>query len=194
MARLPYLDSSDVPEAYRDSMNPKNPYLPDDPDADEDPSWADVRHTHRILANNPPLLAAYRRYAAELWTQTGLTERQRELVILGCGRGLDSAYEWHQHVLIAIDDVLTREEILAISCRRTDTFDAADAALVVYAIAFAEGDVENSTYETLAAHFDESTVLGTSLLLSYYVGIDFMGRALQLDLEEEFVGWQLENV
>jgi alkylhydroperoxidase family enzyme len=194
MARLPYLGRDDVPEEYRDSMEPANPFIDATGAGDGESPWDEVRHTHRVLANNPPLLAAYRRYAADLWTQTGLSERQRELAILGCGRGLDSAYEWHQHVLIALDDVLTREEILAVSERDYDALDEADAALVAYAVAFAERAVDDDTYEAFAGAFDESTVLGTSLLLSYYVGIDFMGDALTLDLEEEFVGWELENV
>jgi hypothetical protein len=31
------------------------------------------------------------------------------------------------------------------------------------------------------------------MLACFYVGIDYMGTALGLDLEEEFVGWDLEK-
>lgn len=194
MARLPYQDSSDVSEEYRDSMNPANPFISSAGDGEAESPWADVRHTHRILANNPPLLAAYRRYAADLWTETGLTTRQRELAILGVARGLDSAYEWHQHVIIALDDILTHEEILAISRRTYEQLDDVDAALVAYAVAFAERGVDDETYEAFADRFEDHAVLGASLLLSYYAGIDYMGEALKLDIEETFVGWELENV
>lgn len=194
MARLPYLDSSNVPEEYRDSVNPTNPFISTTGDDEAESPWDDVRHTHRILANNPPLLAAYRRYAADLWTATGLTTRQRELAILGVARGLDSAYEWHQHVIIALDDILTPGEILAVSRRAYEKLDEPDAALVAYAVGFAERDVDDETYMAFADHFEDHAILGTSLLLAYYAGIDYMGEALRLDLEEEFVGWELENV
>jgi alkylhydroperoxidase family enzyme len=194
MVRLPYLDLDDVPEAYRDSMRPTNPFLKPATSSKGESPWQTLRNTHRVLAHNPPLLAAYRRYAAELWTATGLTDRQRELVILGCARGRDSAYEWHQHVLIALDGLLSRDEILAIAQRDLGRLSEADRALVQYALSFADGTVDDSVYRAVAAHLDEATLLGASLLLAYYVGIDFMGEALALDLEEPFVGWDLENV
>jgi alkylhydroperoxidase family enzyme len=190
MARLPYLDAEALPAEYRRWTEPANPDL----ETSAESPWAGPRNTHRVLANNPAMLAAYREFAADLWEGTGLSERHRELAILGCGRALDSAYEWHQHVLIALDGILSQEEILAVSRREYDSLDADDVAIVEYAMAFAERSVDAAIYEALTPHFDESTILGTSLLLAYYVGIDFMGAALSLDLEEEFVGWKLENV
>jgi hypothetical protein len=31
-------------------------------------------------------------------------------------------------------------------------------------------------------------------LASYYIGIDYMGDAFDLEMEDEFVGWELENI
>jgi alkylhydroperoxidase family enzyme len=189
MARLPYLDPEDVPEAYRDMVSNANPFMDE-----AELSSKSTRHTYRTVAHNVEMLEAFRRVGAAMKERTGLSPRERELVILGVARGLDSAYEWHQHVTVALDVGLTRRELLAISDREFDAFDPGEATLLEYAVAFAERAVDDDLHDRLAAHYSSSDVVGIAMLAGYYVDVDYVGDALALDLEEGFVGWDLRNL
>lgn len=201
MARIPYVDYEDVPAEYRDLLTPANPYLTEERSEQQETepdSWStfsdEVRHTHGVLGHNPPLLDAYRRYARDLWRETGLTRRQRELVILATANARDSAYEWHQHTQIGLQAGVTIGEMRAIRRGDRDPFDDADIALLEYVEGFATETVDDAIHDALMEHFDESTLIGINLLAGYYVSIDLMGAAVDLDLEEPFVGWNLEQL
>lgn len=199
MARIPYVEPEDVPGEYRDLLDPANPYLTDErAEGETEPdSWGSVtemRSTHGVLGHNPALLDAFRRYARDLWRETGLTRRERELVILSVANARESAYEWHQHVPIALAAGVSRGEIRALREGELDRFDDRDAALIEYVGRFVEETVDDEVHGALLAHVDESTLIGIDLLAGYYVSIDLMGGAQELDLEGEFVGWDLENM
>lgn len=192
MARVPYLTEAELPEEHRYLFSPSNPFTDDN--GESEAPWDGPQHTHRSIANNPEILEAYRRFGSSLWTETGLTETQRERSILAIARALESAYEWHQHVTIALDRGVPREEIEAISDGNTEALSPADRALVEYLQAYVDRSVTDADHERLAEHFDDATIVGIGMLAAYYIGIDYMGEALALDLEDEFVGWNLENV
>jgi alkylhydroperoxidase family enzyme len=198
MPRIPYLGTNELPEAYRSLLNPQNPHLDSDEDESESDggSWDDVkktRNTHRVLAHNPEILDAYRRFGAAVWQESGLSARERELVILSVACTLDSAYEWHQHARIALTVGIPAEELQELSRGNTGTFDSNERALIEYTDNFVEGTVTDEIHNTFLDHFDESTLVGVTQLAGYYLEIDRMGRALDLDLEEEFIGWEPET-
>lgn len=189
MARLPYLTKEDVPEEYRSMVDNSNPFM----DVAE-LSSRPTRHTYRIIANNKAVLKAFRRFGAAMKESTGLSPRDRELVILGVARASDSVYEWHQHVSVAMDVGFERREILDIAEGEFAAFADNEAALLEYATAFTERNVSNDLHERLMDHYDASEIIGISMLAGYYINIDYVGDALQLDLEEEFIGWDLRNL
>jgi len=94
MARVPYLTEEELPAEHRYLFEPSNPFSDTDEESDgSDAPWDEPQHTHRAIANNPELLEAYRRFGSSIWTETGLTDRQRELAILTVARALESEYE-----------------------------------------------------------------------------------------------------
>lgn len=195
MARVPYLDPTDVPAEYRELMHPKNPHLRTT-EAGEEEGWDEFttpRNTHRALAHNPAILDAYRRFGAAVWQEAGLTPRERELVILTVGRTLDNAYEWHQHARTALTVGVPEDELLAIAEWEPEAFADRDRALIEYTAAFVEGTVDDALHETFLDYRDHATLIGVTQLAGYYLAIDRMGRALDLDFEEPFIGWTLEN-
>lgn len=195
MARVPYVDPEAVPSKYRALMNPTNPHL-DQSGGGGDDGWNDIekpRNTHRALANNPPILDAYRRFGAAVWQDSGLGPVQRELVILAVARTLDSAYEWHQHAQIALSTGVPEADLLALADWNLDHFDDETRALLQYVEAFVDETVDDETHDELMAHFDASTLVGITQLAGYYAAIHKMGEALALDFEEDFIGWQLDN-
>ena len=71
-------------------------------------------NVYSAIGNNPAVLAGFREFLGSLWEHSGLSDRQREIAILTAASEIGSEYEWHQHVNIATDAGLTREEIAAI--------------------------------------------------------------------------------
>lgn len=196
MARLPYLTEEELPDEYRYLFSPSNPFSEEREDAESDGEapWDGPQHTHRAIANNPELLEAYRRMGSSVWYASGLTDRQRELTILTVARTLESAYEWYQHVQIALQFGVPRDDIVAVSKEEYDSLPESDRALVRYVRAFTDRTVDDDAHAELQEHFDRSTIVGIGMLAAYYIGIDYMGDAFDLDLEDEFVGWELENL
>lgn len=201
MARVPYLSEEDLPPEYRRLFGPTNPFVEaaQAEDSDDDAPWEDTpwdgpQNTHRAIGNNPEILEAYRRLGASVWMETGLNDRERELVILSVAKALESEYEWYQHVRVALRIGIERDAIEALANDELESLTEAEQALVEYATAFATRSVDDGTHARTAEHFDDATIVGIGMLAAYYIGIDYMGDALALDLEEEFVGWHLENI
>lgn len=71
MARVPYVDPNDLDSEYRDlvvsSLQP-----------------GETLNVYRAIANNPDVLDGFRAFLGVLWNRSGLTDRQREIVILYC--------------------------------------------------------------------------------------------------------------
>jgi alkylhydroperoxidase family enzyme len=198
MARVPYLSEEDLPPEYRFLFGPTNPFVEaekdEDTESEGDTPWDGPQHTHRAIGNNPEILEAYRRLGASVWMDTGLNDRERELVILSVAKALESEYEWYQHVNVALRIGIDREALEALANDELESLSESERVLVEYATAFAKRSVDDGVHARLAEHFDDSTIVGIGMLAAYYIGIDYMGDALDLELEDEFVGWTLENV
>lgn len=175
MARVPLRTQSDLPEEYQ--------YLLSEDALGE-------RNVVCAIGNAPAVLQSYMRYGTTLWDAGELTERQRELVILGVARALDSQYEWHQHVGLGREAGIDDAELRAIGRGDLDRFGDADRALLRYAWAFAERDVTDAVHGALAEQFDTGTTTAVAMLASHYVATAYTLDALDVPLEEPFVGWE----
>lgn len=179
MARIPYADPSDLPEEYR--------YLLTETGIGDSPLI-------RTLANNPVVLQSYMRWGTTLWQDAGISGRQTELVILAVASELDAAFEWHSHVPPGLEAGLTEGEIRAVRNGDFERLDDTDKLLVRYAVAVArDGAVDEEVYNQLAAAFDEETVVGVTLLAGHYVMTARAIAALEIEVEGEFIGWDLAN-
>jgi alkylhydroperoxidase family enzyme len=180
MARVPYPDQSDLPEEYQDLIV-------------SDLQPGKTVNVYRAIGNNPPVLAGLRSFLGQLWSESGLSDYQRELVILSVAKAVDSAYEWHQHVGIARDAGVSDDEILAIATNDITMFDTREQAMLKYAHAAMTGDVTDELHNTAATHFDEYTIVGLAAVASGYVLLARLIDACGVEIEDDFVGWELEN-
>ena len=183
MARVPYVDPEDLAPEYRDlvvsSLQPGK-----------------TVNVYSAIGNNEEVLSGFRGFLGALWTDSGLTDRQRELVILTVASELGSTYEWHQHVNIATDAGLSEAEVAAVARDDRDPFDPTEARLMAYARAVARGRVVDPIADALAEDFDEATLAGIAATAAGYVALGLVIDALGVDLEagESFVGWDLDGV
>ncbi len=191
MPRIPYVSPDELPDHY-DIIDERAEKLPDGISSE---FWNE-QPTVLTFSNNPELGKAHVTMNTEFWTETGLSKPEVEIVILSIARALDSPYEWHDHVIAGLERAgLPRETILAISREDREAMDDSTAALFDYATEYVEavGDVSDETYDAIADRYDESTIVGLSMLAGFYVSLVHEIRALGIELEDEFIGWELEN-
>jgi alkylhydroperoxidase family enzyme len=151
-------------------------------------------NVYSAIGNNGPVLAGFRDFLGSLWDDSGLTDRQRELVILTAAATTGNEYEWHQHVNIARGDIVSDEELSAIADGDDEVFEGAERALVRYARAVVDGEVTDEDHEALAEHFDDAAISGAACTAAGYLGLGRTIEALGVEVEEgdEFVGWHPE--
>jgi len=177
MARIPYADPEDLPEEHRDLVVSE--------------LQGKRINVYAALGNNPEVLAGTRAFLASLWESTGLTERERELVILLSAAGNESRYEWHQHVRIGRDAGVTEAEMAAIAEGDHGAFDDDEALLLRYAEAVLTREVDDTLHEAFVDAYDESTAVGVASLVNGYTSLSGVLDAFDVELEEgeEFAGW-----
>jgi 4-carboxymuconolactone decarboxylase len=182
MARVPYVTQDDLDPEYRElivsSLQPGK-----------------TANVYSAVGNNQELLRGLREFLGALWTHSGLTDRQREIVILTAASEIGSAYEWHQHVSIARDAGLEDEEIGALARDERGPFSDAERTLIAYARAVARGRVTDSLHESVAEQFDNATAVGAASTAAGYVALGRVIDALDVGIEtgDEFVGWNVER-
>jgi 4-carboxymuconolactone decarboxylase len=162
----------------------------------------DLRQRWDRLAERGPVLNILRLFmvnpaielnARRLWQASGLTPRERELVILRCAFTQRSTYEWHQHVRIARNEGLTADDINAVRDWQTSTlFSEPERALLAYvdelAAAPRPGD---AVFAALAQGRSDADILGITMLITTYFQLARVMAALDLETEEPFVGWEV---
>ncbi|MFC7156946.1 carboxymuconolactone decarboxylase family protein [Halomarina halobia] len=181
MERLPYVTPDDLDPEYEDlivsSLQPGK-----------------TVNVYSAIGNNQEVLSGLRAFLGALWTHSGLTDRQREIVILTAASEIGSEYEWQQHVNIGTDAGLTTEEISAIARDDRRPFSDEERTLVAYTRAVTRGRVTDALHDALLAHFDEATVAGTASTAAGYAALGQVIDALGVEIEagDEFVGWDPE--
>lgn len=190
MARVPYCS----PEEFDGDRDLLTSSMPTDglPEEYEHIYSTDVRHVHQALATNPSILTAFRAYNGEIWTECGLTDRQRESVILTIAHETGAAYEWHQHVRHGLSAGLSEDEIRGIAADDAAQFSEQEAALVGYVRAFARQTVDDATHDVLEEWFSQGAIVGIGALAGAYIGLAHILAAFDIRPEEDFVGWELE--
>jgi len=193
MARISLADAADLPEDQRDLIETLSTVegLPEEyHHLIEEPE----RNVYRTVARQPGILEPFRDFGSAVWEHCGLSPRERELAILAVGAEMRADYEFHQHVRIALREGIEPEEIRAVVERDDGRFDEPEQAILAYARAYVNREMDDATCAAMVEAFDEPTVVGASLLAGVYTMIGLLGDALDLKTEEPFVGWDLERL
>jgi 4-carboxymuconolactone decarboxylase len=198
MARIQYLDRDDVPESYRDLLDThleiSLPNIEEYDTVKERNVSGGSRNIYRLFAHEPDVLRSHREHLSLMWAEFDIPPRDRELALLVLGRELRAEYEWHHHVPVAYDEGISLTEIRAIADGDYSGFADHEVALMEYAELFTRRQVDQEAHDRVAATYSDETMLGLSMLLGFYIFLAYTLAALDVDLEEEFVGWKLENL
>jgi len=193
MARIPLAERSDLPDEYQHLIAAFR-----EPE-DLDPAYRHLmssaeRNVYAAFGRAPPLLASFREFAGTLWNDAGLDARDRELVILRVARELDSEYVWHQHGRIALSAGLPAEDVRAVGANALERFDDGEAALLAYVRAYLTGAVDDDLHDRVSDYYDDGTIVAVGMLAGTYATIVRSMDALDVSIEEPFIGWDLANV
>ncbi|WP_255197457.1 carboxymuconolactone decarboxylase family protein [Halorarius litoreus] len=195
MARISYVDRESVPEAYREQFDTHLEISLPDVEAYENVQETNVaggsRNIYRLFGHFPVFLESHREHLSLMWETFDIDPRQRELALMAGAREMGSEYEWQHHVPVALDEGVTVEELRAISAGEFDAFDPEEALLLEYASRFVRRDIDDELHGRMAERYDDAALMALSTLLGFYVFLGYTLDALDVDLEDPFVGWDL---
>lgn len=125
------------------------------------------------LGRHPRLFRAWLRYSAQLMTFGRLPRGDTELVILRVAWRCQSAYEWRQHVPLALRAGLAPEQIEAVAGHDSmNAFtDRQRALLAVSDDLLTQRAMSEATWRKLRANLIDREVIELCLLVGHYQGL-----------------------
>jgi alkylhydroperoxidase family enzyme len=171
MARVPYLDPSDLSAENRDLL--KRPIS-----------------LHRALVNSPNAARAFGAVGTFIRFGSKLDPRLRELAILQVGWLARSPYEWSHHVKISRDFGCTDEDIQALiddTAGKPTTLDALTRTVLRAAREMTlDGAMAADTFARLQSALGNEHVVDLTVTIAFYNAVVRLLATLTIDVEEEY--------
>jgi len=177
MARVPYLESSDLAPHDRDLL-------------------ARNINLHRALAHSPDAARSFLGLGRYIRFQSRLDPRLRELAILQVGYAAQSPYEFSHHVRIGREFGVTDEDIRAIQAENTgqltDLSALARAVLRAAREMTVRADLSDETFAELRKGLDNQQLVDLLVTISFYCGVVRLLGALRIDVEDDYLQYLRE--
>lgn len=174
MARLPYLDKSDLLPEHRDLLS-LNVNL------------------YRILAHSPRATRSINTLARYLRDGSRLDARLRELAILQIGYLLRSPYTFSHHVRIGRNYGLSDDDIAAVAdetAGRPTGLDPLARTVLQAAREMTRGlAIAADTFAVLQEALGNECVTDLVITISFYNGLVRLEESLDLDVEDDYRGY-----
>ena len=139
----------------------------------------------RTLARSPRIFG--KMFAGGLLDKGALSLRQREIVIDRTTARLGCEYEWGVHIAFFAERVaMDAAQVSAVVHGSADAacWTADEQALLALVDDLVDRrTIDDATWASLQAHFDEAQILEAIALVGYYHTISFLCRGLELPLE-----------
>ena len=171
MARLPYLEKSQLPAEHQALMS------------------RDIA-LYKQLAHSPGALRAFQGLGSYIRFGSPLDGRLRELAILQVGYLARSPYEWSHHIKIAHDFGVTDADIQAL-IDDTEGRPADLDALARLVIAGARevttaGKMSDATFSALQGHLPNEQVVDLIVSIAFYNAVVRVLASLEIDVEPDY--------
>src|SRR5271165_3798670 len=171
MARVPYVDNTDLPEQYRDLLS------------------SDANVT-RALSNSPQLAFLSGAMARYIRHESKVDPRLRELAIIQVGYSARSAYEYTHHIKIGLSFCVTEDDLRAIAdetAGRPSKLEPLAKSVLRAAREMTDGlALSDATFAELRAALDSAQLVDLLYAIANYNGVVRILAALRVDLEEEY--------
>jgi alkylhydroperoxidase family enzyme len=171
MARVPYLNKSDLPPEHQDIL--ERPIA-----------------LNRAMANSPNAAKAMGVLAIYIRHGSKLDPRLRELAILQVGYLARSSYEYSHHVMLGREAGVTDDDIRAINeetAGRPTRLDDLSKNVLRAAREMTTGlAMSDETFATLEKALGREQVIDLSLAIAFYNGVVRLLATLQIDVEPEY--------
>jgi len=138
------------------------------------------------LGQHPRLFRAWLRYSAQLMPFGSLPRRDTELVILRVAWQCRSAYEWNQHVTLALRVGLTQAEVAgAAEGPSASVFTARQRSLLAASDELLAGRaLSDATWSAVQATLNDRQAIELCLLAGHYQGLASALGGLGIQVEE----------
>ncbi|WP_153505021.1 carboxymuconolactone decarboxylase family protein [Cumulibacter manganitolerans] len=138
------------------------------------------------LIRNPEVFGAYLPLGSQLLARSGLTAREREILILRTAYGIRADYEWGHHARIGSKAGI-EDDVIAQLAQASPALGADDALLATAADELV-GDhrLSDATWTALTARFSEQQVIEICMLVGSYVMLGGALNSMQVQLEEGY--------
>jgi len=159
LARVPYLNREDLPEADREIF-----------DALIAERGQPVGNIFRTLAHTPGLLRRFLALGGELRNQTTLDPGLRELALLTVGRLTNAEYEFVHHWNLARRVGVTREKLEALAdWEKSAVYSEEERAVIRYAAeATTSVQIEDHTWNALKSFMDTRKIMELVQNVAFY--------------------------
>src|SRR6201991_3431615 len=178
MARVPYLQQSDLPSEHQDIL-------------------ARPIALNRAMANSPNAARAMTPLAMYIRNKSKLDPRLRELAILQVGYLAKSPYEYSHHVKIGREFGVTDDEIRAIgeetASRRTNLDSLSRTVLRAAREMTNDLAISDETFSTLEKALGRENVIDLTLAIAFYNAVVRLLGTLQIDVEPEYQTYLEQN-
>ena len=173
MARLPYLDKSDLLPEHQDLL-------------------ARNLNLYRLLAHSPRAARSLNTLARFIRDGSRLDPRLRQLAVLQVGYVTRSAYEYSHHVRISRDDFgVSDDDIRAIAdetAGRASTLEPLAKAVLQAARDMTRGvEIPDEAFAALRQGLDDERLTDLLITIAYYNGLVRLMAAIQIDVEPEYL-------
>jgi alkylhydroperoxidase family enzyme len=159
MARVPYLNREDLPEADREIF--------DNLIAER---GQPVGNIFRTLAHTPGLLRRFLALGGELRNQTAIDPKLRELALLTVGRITSAEYEFVHHWNLARRVGVSREKLEALAdWEQSPVYGEQERAVIRYAAeATTDVQIKDATWNALKSFMDTRTIMELVQNVAFY--------------------------
>jgi alkylhydroperoxidase family enzyme len=171
MARVPYLDPSDLPAEHRDLL-------------------ARNINLFRAMVHSPNGARAFHRLGEFIRHESRLDPRLRELAILQVGYLTRSEYEYTHHIKIGRDFGVTDDDIRALaaeSAGRPSTLEPLARTVLRAAREMTQGfAMADGTFAALAQALDHERLTDLVITIAFYNAVVRFLATMQIDNEPEY--------
>ena len=172
MARVPYLDPSDLSEADRDLL--KRPIT-----------------LFKALVNSPNAARAFHGLGDYIRYGSKLDPRLRELAILQVGWLARAPYEWSHHVKLGLDFGVTAADIQALiddTDGKPTTLDALTRQVLRAAREMTtDGTMCDASFAALRQALGNEQVVDLTITIAFYNAVVRVLATLQIDVEDDYM-------